>query len=104
MLPFASSRSSTFSMSNAEYFASRTPSARFSKSQNTARLRASGLLGTGDRFAGFIAIQPGLQALEIQVDHRGDVQRQHLRQQQAAHDCQAKRHARPAPGAEADGD
>src|SRR5688500_11573150 len=45
MEPLASSRSSTFSMSNWAYFASRTPSAMFSKSQKTARLRASDGLG-----------------------------------------------------------
>src|SRR4029453_9622685 len=42
MLPFSSSRSSTFFMSNWAYLASRTPSARFSKSQNSAILLISG--------------------------------------------------------------
>src|SRR5258708_1973897 len=41
MLPFNSSRSSTWPILNLAYFASRTPSATFSKSQNTARLRSS---------------------------------------------------------------
>ena len=38
MLPFSSSFSSTLPMSNFAYLASRTPSATFSKSQNTAML------------------------------------------------------------------
>src|SRR5512140_2456613 len=42
MLPLSSSRSSTFLMSNCAYFASRTPSATFSKSQNRAMLVISG--------------------------------------------------------------
>src|SRR5262249_32387707 len=42
MLPFSSSRSSTFCMSNWAYLASRTPSARFSKSQNSAIFVISG--------------------------------------------------------------
>src|ERR1700739_4279366 len=42
MLPFSSSRSSTFFMSNWAYLASRTPSARFSKSQNSAIFLISG--------------------------------------------------------------
>src|SRR5690348_13475207 len=41
MLPFTSSRSSTLPMSNLSYFASRTPSATFSKSQNKAMLCVS---------------------------------------------------------------
>src|SRR5690349_6872154 len=41
MLPFTSSRSSTLPMSNLSYFASRTPSATFSKSQNNAMLWVS---------------------------------------------------------------
>src|SRR5262245_53480759 len=40
MLPLSSSRSSTWRMLNFAYFASRTPSATFSKSQKTARLRS----------------------------------------------------------------
>src|SRR5215470_5240625 len=42
MLPFSSRRSSTFFMSNWAYLASRTPSARFSKSQNSAIFLISG--------------------------------------------------------------
>src|SRR4051794_26761642 len=41
MLPFTSRRSSTLPMSNLSYFASRTPSATFSKSQNNAMLCVS---------------------------------------------------------------
>src|SRR5579864_5961131 len=41
MLPFSSRRSSTSLMSNLSYFASRTPSATFSKSQNSAMLTFS---------------------------------------------------------------
>src|SRR6185369_7340182 len=41
MEPFSSSRSSTRLMSNLSYFASCTPSATFSKSQNSAMLRVS---------------------------------------------------------------
>src|SRR6185436_8026771 len=41
MLPLRSSFSRTLPMSNLSYFASRTPSATFSKSQKTARLRVS---------------------------------------------------------------
>src|SRR5687768_231419 len=44
MLPLRSSRCSTLPISNSEYFASRTPSATFSKSQNTAMLRASSVV------------------------------------------------------------
>src|SRR5438876_9197249 len=42
MLPLSSSRSSTFCMSNWAYLASRTPSAMFSKSQNSAIFVISG--------------------------------------------------------------
>src|SRR5262245_47269047 len=92
-------------MSNCAYFASRTPSATFSKSQKTARLRDSGLLpAKGGVRGGLVALQPGLQALEVEVDDRRDVEREHLREQQAADDRQAKRRARAAAGAEADGD
>src|SRR5258708_40328281 len=41
MLPLSSRRSSTSLMSNLSYFASRTPSATFSKSQNSAMLTVS---------------------------------------------------------------
>src|SRR5688572_26300077 len=41
MLPFSSSRSRTLPMSKRSYFASRTPRATFSKSQNTAMLFVS---------------------------------------------------------------
>src|SRR5438128_3409134 len=41
MLPLRSRRSSTLRMSNCAYFASRTPSATFSKSQNTAMFLVS---------------------------------------------------------------
>src|SRR6188508_2033984 len=94
MEPLASRRSSTFSMSNWAYFASRTPSATFSKSQNTARLRASWFSG-GNRHLGLLvfSIQPGLQPLEVKVDDRRDVERQDLRQQQAADHRDAQRHA-----------
>src|SRR5262245_123581 len=102
MEPLASRRSSTFAMSNCAYFASRTPSATFSKSQNTARLRASGLPGMLDLRL-LVFVEPGLQALEVQVDHRRDVQGERLRQQQAADHRQAERHARAAARAEADG-
>src|ERR1700716_2396984 len=91
-------------MSNCEYFASRTPSATFSKSQNTARLRASGLAGTLWNLRLSSLVDPGLKPLEVEVDHRGDVKRQDLRQQQAADHRDAQRHARAATGAEADGD
>src|SRR6267378_8499352 len=101
--PLSSSRSRTLSMSNCAYFASRTPSAMFSKSQNTARLRASGM-GIFGCCGGAPAVQVFLQSFEIQVDHRRDVQRQELRQQQAPDHRDAQRHARAAPGAEADGD
>src|SRR4051812_31886645 len=104
MEPLASSRSSTFSMSNFSYFASRTPSATFSKSQNTARLRASGLAGTVVHLGLFVFVEPYLQALEVEIDHRRDVKRERLRQHQAADHRQAKRHARAAAGTEADGD
>src|SRR3982750_3642576 len=104
MLPLASSRSSTFSMSNAEYFASRTPSARFSKSQKTARLRDSGLAGTSGRLRLLVAVQPFLQALEVDVDHRRDEEREDLREHEAADHRQAERHARAAARAEADRD
>src|SRR6476661_6613265 len=102
MEPFRSSRSSTFSMSNWAYFASRTPSATFSKSQKTARLRASGLLGMGRGVSFSRAMEPGLQALEVEVDHGGDVERKDLRQQQAADHGKAERHARAAARTEAD--
>src|SRR5258706_10440265 len=102
MEPLSNSRSSTFSMSNWAYFASRTPSATFSKSQNTARLRDSGLSGTD--FLSLRLLQPGLQALEIEVDNGSDVERQHLREQQAAYHGEAERHARAAAGTEADRD
>src|SRR5258708_37019043 len=102
MEPLSNSRSSTFSMSNWAYFASRTPSATFSKSQNTARLRDSGLSGTD--FLSLRLLQPGLQALEIEVDNGSDVERQHLREQQAADHGEAERQRRVAAGAEADRD
>src|SRR6267378_4470859 len=41
MLPFSRRRSRTLLMSNCAYFASRTPRATFSKSQNTAMLLMS---------------------------------------------------------------
>jgi cytochrome oxidase Cu insertion factor (SCO1/SenC/PrrC family) len=44
MLPLSSRRSSTGLMSNFSYLASRTPSATFSKSQNSAMLRVSATL------------------------------------------------------------
>src|SRR5512140_560218 len=102
MEPLSSSRSRTLSMSNCEYFASRTPRATFAKSQNTARLRASGLLG----MHGFLCLrplEPGLQALEVQVDDRRDIEREHLRKKQAADHRDAERHASAAARAEADG-
>src|SRR3954467_366279 len=104
MEPFASSRSSTFSMSNFSYFASRTPSATFSKSQNTARLRASGLAGTV-LYLGllFVFVEPYLQAFEVEIDHRRDVEGERLRQHQAADHREAQRHARAAARTEADG-
>src|SRR4051812_35984829 len=91
-------------MSNWAYFASRTPSAMFSKSQNTARLRASWLGGTFADLGWIAPGEPNLQPLEIEVDHRRDVEGQHLRQQQAADHREAERLARAAAGAEADGD
>src|SRR3982751_2771722 len=103
MEPFKSSRSSTFSMSNCAYFASRTPSATFSKSQKTARLRASWLPGMRSMSAGR-AVQPSLQALEVEVNDRRDVEREHLRKEQAADHRETERHARAAAGSEADGD
>src|SRR6476660_1510969 len=103
MEPLARRRSRTFSMSNLSYFASRTPSATFSKSQKTARLRASGLAGMA-HLRLLVAVQPGLQALEVQVDHGRNVQRQRLRQEEAADHGQSQRHARAAAGAEADRD
>src|SRR5260370_1347153 len=94
--PLRSSRSRTLSMSNCAYFASRTPSAMFSKSQNTARLRASGLAGTLWDLGLFSLVEPGLKPLEVEVDHRRDVQRQDLRQQHAAGHREAQRLARVA--------
>src|SRR5678816_1561503 len=91
-------------MSNWAYFASRTPSAMFSKSQNTARLRASWLGGTWMGLGRVAPREPGLQPLEIEVDHRCDVEGEHLRQQQAPDHGEAEGHARAAAGAEADGD
>src|SRR4051812_16267807 len=91
-------------MSNAAYFASRTPSARFSKSQKTARLRASGLFGRGGFLGVLVTVEPGLQALEVEIDDWRDVERQYLRKQQSAHDRKAEGHACAAAGAEADGD
>src|ERR1044072_9386045 len=91
-------------MSNWAYFASRTPSATFSKSQKTARLRASGLGGTVAHFGLVAPAEPDLQPLEIEVDHRRDVEGEVLRQQQAADHREAERHAGAAAGAEADGD
>src|SRR5690349_3333584 len=102
--PLRSSRSSTLPMSNCAYFASRTPRATFSKSQNTARLRDSWFAGRGRLLSARAPLQPGLQPLEVQVDHRRDVQREELRKHQAADHRQAERHARGAAGAEADGD
>src|SRR5690349_17451133 len=96
MEPFRSRRSSTFSMSNCAYFASRTPSATFSKSQKTARLRASWLLGMGRGFRHLRAIEPVLQALEVEVDLGRDVEGKDLRQEQTADDGEAERHARAA--------
>src|SRR5262245_52969478 len=102
MEPLARSRSSTFSMSNWAYFASRTPSATFSKSQKTARLRASGLAGMSLRFGLLFPVEPALEAFEVEVDHRRDVERQELREQQPAHHREAEGHAGAAAGAEAD--
>src|SRR5262249_6659964 len=90
-------------MSKSAYFASRTPSATFSKSQNTARLRAS-VDGIVRRLRLFAAVEPGLQALEVEVNHGCYVERQNLRQTEAADHREAERHARAAAGAEADGD
>src|SRR3954468_4077244 len=104
MEPLASSRSSTFSMSNFSYFASRTPSATFSKSQNTARLRASGLAGTVVDLGLFVSVEPYLQALEVKIDHRRDVKRERRRKPRAPDARQPKRHAGAAARAEADGD
>src|SRR4051812_24807339 len=105
MEPLASSRSSTFCMSNFSYFASRTPSATFSKSQNTARLRASGLAGTVLYLRLlFVFVEPHLQALEVKIDHRRDVQGERLRQHQPADYRETQRHARAAARAEADCD
>src|SRR3954454_11972068 len=99
MEPLARRRSRTLPMSNCEYFASRTPRATFSKSQKTARLRASGVSGIRRRNLGLLAsVEPGLQALEIQVNHRRNVQGKHLREQQPADDGEAERHARAAAG------
>src|SRR5258706_15436282 len=91
-------------MSKAAYFASRTPSARFSKSQKTARLRDSWFDMLGCWVWTVLVPEPGLQALEVDVDDRRDVERQHLREQQAADHGEAERHARAAAGAEADRD
>src|SRR5438874_10106939 len=91
-------------MSNWAYFASRTPSATFSKSQNTARLRASWLAGIGQRLCRRLALQELLQPLEIEVDHRRDVEGEELREQQSADHREAERLARAAAGAKADGD
>src|SRR6476660_10098508 len=88
-------------MSNWAYFASRTPSAMFSKSQNTARLRASWLSGTWAGLGLVAPGEPGLQPLEIEVDHRRDVEGEHLRQQEAPDHGESERHARAASGAEA---
>src|SRR5262245_35730491 len=89
-------------MSNWAYFASRTPSATFSKSQKTARLRASGLAGMSLHFGLLFPVEPALEAFEVEVDHRRDVERQELREQQPAHHREAERHAGAAAGAEAD--
>src|SRR3954454_15615200 len=91
-------------MSNCAYFASRTPSEMFSKSQNTARLRASWLGGTWANLGLVAPREPNLQPLEIEVDLRRDVEREHLLQQQTPDYGEAERLARPTPGAEADGD
>ena len=57
--PFSSSRSSTRLMSNLSYFASRTPSATFSKSQNSAMLRVSwaAAMFRFSRFAAMLAFR-----------------------------------------------
>src|SRR3954468_13083202 len=104
MEPFKSSRSSTFSMSNCEYFASRTPSATFSKSQKTARLRASWLLGMRGGVSGRGAVEPRLEVFQVVEEHRSDVERQGLRKHQAPDHCQAEGLARATTGADADGD
>src|SRR3954470_4148080 len=104
MEPFASSRSSTFSMSNCAYLASRTPSATFSKSQKTARLRASWLSGTMLHPHSFARVQPRLHALEVDVDDRRDVQGKHLRDDEAADDRKAEGLAYLATGPQAERD
>src|SRR5512135_3144319 len=105
MLPLSSKRSSTRLMSNCAYLASRTPRAMFSKSQNKAMLRVSwvaiflvrllrgeGHGGRGDAGgSGATApVQPSLQPLEVEVDHRGDVQRENLGKHQAADDRESE--------------
>src|SRR5580765_5414750 len=90
-------------MSNCAYFASRTPSATFSKSQNTARLRVSWFWGTVASLRLPARIEPGLQTLEVDVDDRCDVEREDLRDDQPANDGEAKRLAHFATGAEAEG-
>src|SRR3954470_16459999 len=90
-------------MSNCAYFASRTPSATFSKSQKTARLRASWLPGMRSMSAGR-TVQPSLQALEVEADDRRDVVLKHLRKEQPADPREPERRGGAAPGAEADGD
>src|SRR5438552_18306895 len=61
MLPLRSSRSSTFPMSNLSYFASWTPSAMFSKSQNRAMLVTSG---------GWAMLDPGRAARPSEIVER----------------------------------
>src|SRR2546430_10074653 len=50
----------------------------FSKSQNTARLRVSGLTGIFGRNGSLRAVQVLLEAFEVQVDHRGDVEGENI--------------------------
>src|SRR4051794_27580478 len=108
MEPLRRSRSSTLSMSNCAYFASRTPSATFSKSQKTARLRASWLLDMCCRplcprvLRG--PVYPGLEVIQVVVDHGRDVERENLGKDQPADHGEAERHARAAAGADADRD
>src|SRR4051812_47097467 len=91
-------------MSNCEYLASRTPRATFSKSQKTARLRASWLLGINGFLRLFGLAEQCLQTLEVEIHHRRDVEGDHLREQGAAAPRQPERHARATASAEADGD
>src|SRR5262249_33446686 len=90
----------------------RTSSCRsptWSTSSSTPRPSVPARLFRGAELSGHVLgrtprVQPALQALEVQEDHRGYVERQELGEHQSSDYRESKRHARAAARAESDRD